>query len=84
MEALEQLAIALQTAKAQRKNGELDERGFYTRLLELSAQLVPILTQEVRDTVTVMHDKEIKKQIPLILAFLEDQIARFRAREAQH
>ncbi len=84
MPDMTQLLQALQTAKAQRKNGELDERGFYVRLLELSAQLAPILIQEVQDTVTVMSDKEVRMQIPLVLAFLEDQIARFRAREAQH
>ncbi len=84
MPDMTQLLQALQTAKAQRKRGELDERGFYVRLLELSAQLAPILIQEVQDTVTVMSDKEVRMQIPLVLAFLEDQIARFRAREAQH
>ncbi len=84
MPDMTQLLQALQTAKAQRKSGELDERGFYVRLLELSAQLAPILIQEVQDTVTVMSDKEVRMQIPLVLAFLEDQIARFRAREAQH
>ncbi len=81
MEALEQLAAALEQAKAERRQGTLDERGFYARLLELSAQLVPILVAEAQDTQMVMKTEDIRKQIPLVLAFLEDQIARFRARE---
>ncbi len=84
MEALEQLAAALEEAKNRRKDGDLDERGFYAQLLTLSSQLLPILIHEAEDTQTVMHEREIRKQIPLILAFLEDQIARFRQREAQH
>ncbi len=84
MEALEQLAASLQEAKARRKRGEISEREFYASLLRLSARLIPILADELEDQQTLMQERDIKKQIPLVLAFLEDQIARFRAREAQH
>ena len=83
METPEHLAAELKRIKARRKQGDLDEAGFYVQLLRLSDHLIPLLIQEAEGQGTPMQLADIKRQIPLILAFLEDQIARFRTREAQ-
>ncbi len=80
MDTVEHVAMALHQAQEQRRLGESDARVFYGHLLSLVGRLIPLLLAELEDADTVMADNEIKKQIPLILFFLEDQIKHFRNR----
>ncbi len=75
MATVNELSQALRAIKEQRRAGELDERAFYQRLLELAVQLVQLLLDEPN-----MSEQDVRKQIPLVLAFLEDQIARYQDR----
>ncbi|NPA07071.1 MAG: hypothetical protein GXO54_06690 [Chloroflexi bacterium] len=75
MDTINELAQALREVKAKRRAGELDERAFYHHLLELAVQLVQLLLDEPN-----MTEQDVRKQVPLVLAFLEDQIARYQDR----
>jgi len=67
----------LKELKEKRKQGQLTAREFYLELLKLVIDLVHQLQVEN------ITDQQVKKQIPLILAFLESQISEMERREAQ-
>ncbi len=81
MSQMEQVVGALEEAIAGRKNGALDERAFYTRLLELHASLIQVLQAELADRQALMAAHDVRKQIPLILVMLEEQIDLYRRRQ---
>lgn len=60
--------------KEKRKNGELSPSEFYRELL----YIVLSMTKELIDE--NISEEDIKKQIPLILAFLEEQIEKMESR----
>lgn len=64
----------LEALKEQRKQGGLDVLGYYKALLRITADLI----QNLRDE--NISESEAKKQIPLILVFLEEQIAKLAGR----
>ncbi len=64
----------LEALKEQRKQGGLDVLGYYKGLLRITADLI----QNLRDE--NISESEAKKQIPLILVFLEEQIAKLAGR----
>lgn len=64
----------LQRIKAQRQAGELDTTAYYKALLGVLADLIQnLLEEEISET-------EAKKQTPLLLVFLEEQIQKFADR----
>ncbi len=77
---IEELEARLKDIKARRKSGELDERAYYRALLSLAIEIGRSLLDELGSD-GKMEDENVRKQIPLLLTFVEDQIARFRARE---
>ena len=77
---IEELEARLKDIKARRKAGELDEREYYRALLSLAIEIGRSLLDELGSD-GKMEDDNVRKQIPLLLTFVEDQIARFRARE---
>lgn len=77
---LEQLERHLQDIKTRRKEGELDDRAFYRALLSLAIEIGHSLLDELGDNGKILAE-DVRKQIPLLLAFVEDQIARYRQRE---
>jgi len=68
MKDSEKLMQELKELEEKRKNGELTVREFYKRLLDLLAELKDVLAHENID------EANIKKQIPLLLAFIKSQI----------
>ena len=78
--SIHQLEARLKELKEQRKAGALDERAYYRGLLELAVELAQSLIEEMSVDGN-MATADIRKQLPLILAFVEDQITRFRDRE---
>ena len=64
----------LQALKAQRKQGEIDEVAYYKGLIKILATTV----QNLRDE--DISPEDAKKQIPLILVFLEEQLDKMEAR----
>jgi hypothetical protein len=64
----------LKVLKERRKNGELDVKAYYKELLEILAATVQNLSDED------IAEGEAKKQIPLVLVFLEEQIGKLAAR----
>ena len=51
------------------------------RLLELHASLIQVLQAELADRQTLMAAHDVRKQIPLILVMLEEQIDLYRRRQ---
>ncbi|RUM29929.1 MAG: hypothetical protein DSY42_05390 [Aquifex sp.] len=68
------IAEKLRKLKERRKNGEIDARVFYISLLQLTTELLNELEHED------ISDEDVKKQIPLILTFLEEQISKYAQR----
>ena len=68
MKDSEKLMQELKELEEKRKNGELTVREFYKRLLDLLAELKDVLAHENID------EAHIRKQIPLLLAFIKSQI----------
>ena len=64
----------LKDLENKRKNGELSAREFYKALLELLADLKDVLVHENID------EKQVRRQIPLLLAFIKSQIGELHAR----
>ncbi len=64
----------LNALKEQRKQGALDTLGYYKGLLRILAQVVNNLRDEA------ISEEDAKAQIPLVLVFLEDQIAKLSDR----
>ncbi len=78
---IDELEHRLDEIKTQRKSGNLDTRGYYRSLLQLAVELASSLLDELEQGEAHMQDQDVRKQIPLLLTFVEDQIGRFRARE---
>ncbi len=76
VETAAQLTERLNTLKEQRRTGEITNRVYYAELLKLTSSLMESLIDEVDH----MDDSSIRLQVPLILVFLEDQIAKFGER----
>ncbi len=70
----EGLKAKLNNLKAQRKEGKLSLREFYKELVTLAITLSNELLDED------IKEEDIKKQVPLVLAFLEDQISKMEGR----
>ena len=70
----QRLLNSLKELETKRKNGEISAREFYKGLLELLVDLKDVLLQEEID------EKQIRKQIPLLLAFIESQISELERR----
>jgi len=71
----QKLSNELKSLEQKRKNGEISVKEFYKGLLEILANLKDALINEN------ISEKQIKKQIPLLLAFIEDQIFALKSRE---
>ena len=74
MRESDRLLGILKELETKRKNGEISAREFYKGLLELLADLKDVLAHEEID------EKQIKKQIPLLLAFIKSQITELEHR----
>ncbi len=81
MDSIADLDHALHQAKTARRDGHLSEREFYRTLLDLSATLLSLLQRELADREVVMAAHQVRRQIPLLLVMLEEQIALFQARQ---
>jgi hypothetical protein len=68
------LKNSLEALKEKRRKGEIGVPEFYKELLSITASLVKDLQDED------ISEEDIKKQIPLVLAFLEDQIDKLESR----
>jgi hypothetical protein len=64
----------LKALEEKRKNREISAREFYKGLLEILAHLKDVLAHENID------ENQIRKQIPLLLAFIKSQISELEAR----
>jgi len=64
----------LRELEAKRKNGEISAREFYQGLLEILGRLKDFLVRED------ISEEQIKKQIPLLLAFIKSQISEMEMR----
>ncbi len=64
----------LTVLKAQRKQGEIDTLTYYKGLITILAHTVQNLSDES------ISESDAKKQIPLILVFLEEQISKLSDR----
>jgi hypothetical protein len=64
----------LRELEAKRKNGEISAREFYQGLLEILGHLKDFLVHED------INEQQIKKQIPLLLAFIKSQISEMEMR----
>ncbi|NPA26705.1 MAG: hypothetical protein GXO36_03795 [Chloroflexi bacterium] len=77
MKDARQHASALRALKARRKKGELDLRTYYHQLLQLLSDMLTSLREED------IPDDEVKRQVPLLLVFLEDQIQKYAQRRSR-
>ncbi len=68
------LTQQLKALKDKRKSGELDQRSFYQEILSLTIKMLQELKEEN------ISDENVKKQIPLMLVFLEEQLSKMRDR----
>ena len=75
MESSKELYSSFKELKLKRKNGEISEREYYIALLELVKRLIDTLEKEN------ISDSDVKKQIPLIVLFISEQIDKLAARE---
>ena len=64
----------LRELEAKRKNGEISAKEFYQGLLEILGHLKDFLVRED------INEQQIKKQIPLLLAFIKSQISEMEMR----
>ncbi len=71
-----ELSEQIQALKSQRKERAISERDFYLGLVTILGRLADSLTDEVQ-----ISAADVKKQIPLLLVFLEDQLQKLVARE---
>ncbi len=74
MKDSEKLLQELKELEEKRKNGEITAREFYKRLLDMLAELKDVLAHENID------EANIRKQIPLLLAFIKSQIHELQLR----
>ncbi len=73
----EALRTELTRLKEAREAGTLSLHDLYGQLLDLARELAASLREEVPH----LDEAEVRRQIPLVLLFLEDQIARLTSRE---
>ncbi len=71
-----ELDARLRKLKEQRRNGELGIDAYYRELLALAASLLESLIDEAEH----IDEQEARKQAPLILLFVEEQIRKFGER----
>ncbi len=71
-----QLSDKVIKLKNQRKNGELDTKGYYRELLDVLKNLADSLANEVDS----LEDAQVRAQIPLLVVLLDDQIRVFHER----
>ncbi len=69
-----ELTEELEQLKESRKQGKISPKEFYAGLLKILGELTDELKGEN------ISDDDIKKQIPLILVFLEEQISKYAER----
>jgi hypothetical protein len=74
MKESELLLKHLKELEEKRKRGEISVREFYHGLLNILAELKDALIRED------ISDEQVKKQIPLLLAFIKSQIGEMEAR----
>ncbi len=74
MESSKELYNSFQELKLKRKNGEISEIEYYSELLKLLKRVVESLKEEN------ISSAEVKKQIPLIVLFISEQIEKFASR----
>ncbi len=79
-QAVSQLEAQLCAIKDRRKAATLDDREYYEALLHLLADVVNSLLHEADETAT-MRLEDVRRQIPLVLVFVEEQIRLYRRRE---
>lgn len=70
----ERLTERLKVVEEKRKKGEISTKEFYTELLNILADLKEVLSHEE------ISENDVKKQIPLLLAFIKDQISKLAER----
>ena len=64
----------LKELEEKRKKGEISTKEFYKALLELLADLKDVLVHEN------INENQIRRQIPLLLAFIKSQISELHSR----
>jgi len=74
MESSKELYRSFQELKLKRKNGEIKEDDYYRELLKLTKRIIESLEEEN------ISSAEVKKQIPLIVLFISEQIEKFAQR----
>ncbi len=70
----ERLIQRLKEAEQKRKNGEISASEFYKILLDILADLKDVLINEN------INETQVRKQIPLLLAFIKSQISELEMR----
>ena len=75
METSQELNQSFMELKFKRKNGEISEEEYYKGLLKLTKRLLETLEEED------ISKEDIKKQIPLIVLFISEQIEKLSGRE---
>ncbi len=75
MKNANQLCENLKKLKDKRKNYEINEITYYKELLNLLRELIDTLKEEN------ISDSNIKKQIPLIVLFISEQVDKLSKRE---
>ncbi|RUM59510.1 MAG: hypothetical protein DSY66_06095 [Persephonella sp.] len=74
MDTSQELRRLFNELKLKRKNGEISEKDYYISLLQLSKRVIDSLEEEN------ISGEDIKKQIPLIVLFIDEQINNFAKR----
>lgn len=74
MDTSQELRRLFNELKLKRKNGEISEKDYYISLLQLSKRVIDSLEEEN------ISAEDIKKQIPLIVLFIDEQINNFAKR----
>lgn len=70
----ERLTEKLKEIEEKRKKGEISVKEFYSELLNILSDLKDVLSHED------ISENDVKKQIPLLLAFIKDQISKLAQR----
>ena len=76
METSQELDKSFRELKLKRKNGELSEKEYYLELLKLAKRIIDTLEEEN------ISQENVKKQIPLIVLFVSEQIDKLSKRES--
>ncbi len=73
IQTAEEMVAHIQALKEQRKSGELSVKEYYLGLLSVLKDLSDTLADEAER----MEEGALRKQIPLLVVLLEDQIRAF-------